>query len=112
MSPDEARRVVDITREAVKFPAPRSARLQMLARAETGGLMCLGYSSMRGYGEKHGTVGELRVGEVPVRITDARGRRRYVGRIKVSEAEMIGRTPVKKKGAVPYLSVGYGLGFG
>src|SRR5262245_40064592 len=51
--PDEDRRVVDITREAVKFPAPRSARLQMLARAETGGLMCLGYSSMRGYGDKH-----------------------------------------------------------
>ena len=31
----------DITREAIKFPAPRSARLQMMARAETGGLMAL-----------------------------------------------------------------------
>src|SRR5262245_38081081 len=112
MYPDEDRRVVDITREAVKFPAPRSARLQMLARAETGGLMCLGYSSMRGYGDKHGTVGELRVGDVPVRLTDPRGRRRYIGRIKVSEAEMIGQTKVRKKGAVPYLSVGYGLCFG
>src|SRR5262245_5418470 len=112
MYDDEDRRVVDITREAIKFPAPRSARLQMLARAETGGLMCLGYSSMRGYGEKHGTVGELRVGEVPVRIADARGRRRYIGRIKVSECEMFGRTPVRKTGAVPYLSVGYGLCFG
>jgi alpha-D-ribose 1-methylphosphonate 5-triphosphate synthase subunit PhnI len=112
MYPDEDRRVVDVTREAIKFPAPRSARLQMLARAETGGLMCLGYSSMRGYGEKHGTVGELRVGTVPVRVTDPRGRRRYIGKIKVSEAEMIGRTPVKKRGAVPFLSVGYGLCFG
>jgi alpha-D-ribose 1-methylphosphonate 5-triphosphate synthase subunit PhnI len=112
MYPDEDRRVVDVTREAIKFPAPRSARLQMLARAETGGLMCLGYSSMRGYGEKHGTVGELRVGEVPMRLADPRGRRRYIGRIKVSEAEMIGRTPVKKKGVVPFLSVGYGLCFG
>jgi alpha-D-ribose 1-methylphosphonate 5-triphosphate synthase subunit PhnI len=112
MYPDEDRRVVDVTREAIKFPAPRSARLQMLARAETGGLMCLGYSSMRGYGEKHGTVGELRVGDVPVRLADERGRRRYLGKIKVSEAEMIGRSPVKKKGAVPLLSVGYGLAFG
>src|SRR5262245_41170162 len=112
MYPDEDRRVVDVTREAIKFPAPRSARLQMLARAETGGLMCLGYSSMRGYGDKHGTVGELRVGDVPVRLTDPRGRRRYVGRIKVTEAEMIGRTPVKQKGAIPFLSVGYGLCFG
>ena len=112
MYPDEDRRVVDVTREAIKFPAPRSARLQMLARAETGGLMCLGYSSMRGYGDKHGTVGELRVGDVPVRLVDPRGRRRYLGKIKVSEAEMIGRVPVKKKGAVPFLSVGYGLCFG
>jgi len=104
--------VVDITREAIKFPAPRSARLQMLARAETGGLMCLGYSSMRGYGEKHGTVGELRVGDVPVRLADPRGRRRYLGKIKVTETEMIGRSPVKKKGRVPFLSVGYGLCFG
>lgn len=112
MYPDEDRRVVDVTREAIKFPAPRSARLQMLARAETGGLMCLGYSSMRGYGESHQTVGELRMGDVPVRLADARGRRRYVGRIKVTEAEMIGRVQVKKKGAVPLLSVGYGLCFG
>ena len=112
MYPDEDRRVVDITREAVKFPAPRSARLQMLARAETGGLMCLGYSSMRGYGDKHGTVGELRVGDVPVRVNDASGRRRYIGKIKVSEGEMIGQTRVRKTAAVPYLSVGYGLCFG
>src|SRR5262249_40179972 len=102
MYPNEDRRLVDVTREAIKFPAPRSARLQMLARAETGGLMCLGYSSMRGYGEKHGTVGELRVGDVPVKLDDPRGRRRYVGRITVSEAEMIGRSPVRKKGAVPF----------
>jgi len=109
---DEDRRVVDITREAIKFPAPRSARLQMLARAETGGLMCIGYSTMRGYGESHQTVGELRMGTVPVRITDQRGRKRYIGRIKVTEAEMIGRVAVKKKGALPLLSVGYGLCFG
>jgi alpha-D-ribose 1-methylphosphonate 5-triphosphate synthase subunit PhnI len=108
----EDRRVVDVTREAIKFPAPRSARLQMLARAETGGLMCIGYSSMRGYGESHQTVGELRMGEVPVRVVDGRGRRRYIGRIKVTEAEMIGRMSVKKKGQPPLLSVGYGLCFG
>src|SRR5262249_6736666 len=104
MYPDEDRPVVDVTREAIKFPAPRSARLQMLARAETGGLMCLGYSSMRGYGDKHGTIGELRVGTVPVRVTDRRGRTRYLGKVKVSEAEMIGRTPVRTRGAVPFLS--------
>jgi len=43
--PNEDRTLTDITREAIKFPAPRSARLQMMARAETGGLMALGYSA-------------------------------------------------------------------
>jgi alpha-D-ribose 1-methylphosphonate 5-triphosphate synthase subunit PhnI len=112
---DGDRRVVDVTREAVKFPAPRSAVLQMLARAETGGLMCMGYSTMRGFAAGgHGTVGELRVGEVAVRVTDARGRKRYLGRITVTECEMISsvRNSKSKKDPLPYLTVGYGLCFG
>jgi alpha-D-ribose 1-methylphosphonate 5-triphosphate synthase subunit PhnI len=109
----EDRRVVDVTREAIKFPAPRSAVLQMLARADTGGLMCMGYSTIRGFAVTHGTIGELRVGEVPVRVTDPRGRRRYLGKIKVTECEMVGGATkrVQKKGP-PRLSVGYGLCFG
>jgi alpha-D-ribose 1-methylphosphonate 5-triphosphate synthase subunit PhnI len=110
--PDEDRRVFDVTREAIKFPVPRSAVLQMLARAETGALMCMAYSTQRGFGNSHGTVGELRVGDVPVRILDKRGRRRYVGKIKVTETEMIGSISAPKKGSLPYLSVGYGLCFG
>jgi alpha-D-ribose 1-methylphosphonate 5-triphosphate synthase subunit PhnI len=109
---DTNRRVVDITREAVKFPAPRSAALQMLARAETGGIMSLAYSAQRGFGSAHATVGELRVGEVPVRVRDARGRVRVVGRIRVTEAEMISKIRMQKKDPVPYLSLGYGLCFG
>jgi alpha-D-ribose 1-methylphosphonate 5-triphosphate synthase subunit PhnI len=110
----ENRRVVDVTREAIKFPAPRSAVLQMLARADTGGLMCMGYSTMRGFAVAHGTIGELRVGEVPVRVVDGRGRHRHLGKIKVTECEMVGgatRGRGKKKGP-PRLSVGYGLCFG
>lgn len=108
------RRVVDVTREALRFPAPRSAVLQMMARAETGGLLCLGYSTMRGFAAGgHGTVGELRVGQVDVRIRDARGRARYIGRITVSECEMVNSVKsAKKKDTTPYLSVGYGLCFG
>lgn len=109
---EENRRVVDVTREAIRFPAPRSAALQMLARAETGGLMALAYSAQRGFGSVHATVGELRVGEVPVRVRDARGRVRTVGRIRVTEAEMISKIKVQKKDPVPYLSLGYGLCFG
>jgi len=119
-SPDEDRRVFDVTREAIKFPVPRSAVLQMLARAETGALMCMAYSTMRGFGESHGTVGELRVGEVPVRIVDHRGRKRYVGKIKVTETEMVGGGRRRSAGgrngrsgeSSATLSIGYGLCFG
>ena len=106
------RQVTDITREAVRFPALRSARLQMLARAETGGLMALGYSSMRGYGSVHPTVGELRVGLAAVHVTDPSGRKRYIGSIKVTEAEMITEGSEVEKGEVPYFGIGYGLCFG
>lgn len=109
---DAARRLVDVTREAVKFPAPRSAALQMLARAETGGVMALAYSAQRGFGSAHATVGELRVGEVPVRVRDARGRVRVIGRVRVTEAEMISKIRTQKKDPVPYMSLGYGLCFG
>src|ERR1700743_819596 len=113
--PGEDRRIADVTREAIKFPVPRSAVLQMLARAETGALMCMAYSTQRGFGVSHGTVGELRVGDVPVRLRDSRGRLRYVGKIKLTETEMVGSISVSKKGSnrsVPQLSVGYGLCFG
>jgi len=105
-------RVTDVTREAIKFPAPRSAVLQMLARAETGALMCMGYSTMRGFAVAHGTIGELRVGQVPLRVVDPRGRRRYLGKIRVTECEMVGGARKRKKKGPPLLSVGYGLCFG
>lgn len=102
----------DITREAIKFPAPRSARLQMLARGETGGLMALGYSSMRGFGSVHPTVAELRYGSIPLRVKDPSGRVRYIGKIAVTEAEMIVEGKSAQKKAIPYYSIGYGLCFG
>lgn len=118
----EDRRLFDVTREAIRFPVPRSAALQMLARAETGALMCMAYSTMRGFGMSHGTVGELRVGDVPVRLRDRRGRVRSIGRIRVSEAEMVGGGSRGGRGgeaggparraAGPRYSIGYGLCFG
>jgi alpha-D-ribose 1-methylphosphonate 5-triphosphate synthase subunit PhnI len=109
---NEDRTLVDITHEAIRFPAPRSARLQMLSRAETGGLMAMGYSSMRGFGSVHPTVGELRYGNVPVNIKDPSGRVRYAGKIEVTEAEMISSVSAAKKNAVPKYTIGYGLCFG
>ncbi|HZY37056.1 MAG TPA: carbon-phosphorus lyase complex subunit PhnI [Mucilaginibacter sp.] len=110
--PNDDRTLTDITREAVKFPAPRSARLQMMARAETGGLMALGYSSQRGFGSVHPTVGELRYGTIPVTVKDPSGRRRYIGKIEVTECEMITGSKPGKKNTPPYFTIGYGLCFG
>lgn len=109
---NEDTRLIDVTREAIKFPVPRSGRLQMLARAETGGIMALGYASMRGHGSVHPTVGELRLGKVDVKVTDASGRKRYIGKIQVTEAEMISKADTDKKSNVPYYAIGYGLCFG
>lgn len=112
IDPNDDRTLTDITREAIKFPAPRSARLQMMARAETGGLMAMGYSSMRGFGSAHPTVGELRYGSVPVMIKDPSGRTRYGGKIEVTEAEMVSSVSIGKKNAIPKFTIGYGLCFG
>jgi alpha-D-ribose 1-methylphosphonate 5-triphosphate synthase subunit PhnI len=109
---NEDQSLVDITREAIRFPAPRSARLQMMARSETGALMSMGYSSMRGFGSVHPTVGELRYGMVPVRIKDPRGRIRYIGSVEVTEAEMITGTKKTNDAEVALFSIGYGLCFG
>src|SRR5262245_11995983 len=47
---------VDVTRESPGFPPPRAARLQMLARGETGFMVAMAYSSLRGYGAAHPTI--------------------------------------------------------
>ena len=101
----------DITRQSMTFPAPRSAALQSLARGETGGLLTLAYSSMRGYGNIHPTLGELRVGYVPLRISHpVTGEPYVVGEVKVTEAEVLAR--FQGTDGVPRFSLGYGFCFG
>jgi len=101
----------DITRQSLTFPAPRSAALQSLARGETGGLLTLAYSSMRGYGNIHPTLGELRVGYVPLRVAHpVTGEPYEVGEVKVTEAEVLAR--FEGTDGIPRFSLGYGLCFG
>jgi len=103
--------IFDITRQSLTFPAPRSASMQTMARAETGGLLLLAYSNMRGYGDIHPTIGELRVGFLPVRIKHPyRGEPYTVGEIKVTEAEVIAR--FESKDGTAKFTLGYGLCFG
>lgn len=80
--------IPDLTREPLLFPARRAHTLQSLARAETGGVLALGYSAMRGYGQAHPTVNELRLSEAEVRVTHPRGTVFSAGRIRTSQAEV------------------------
>jgi alpha-D-ribose 1-methylphosphonate 5-triphosphate synthase subunit PhnI len=103
--------VFDITRQSLTFPAPRSASLQALARGETGGLLALAYSSMRGYGNIHPTLGELRIGYLPLTIRHpVTGEPYVVGEVKVTEAEVLAR--MQGNGGLPLFSLGYGFCFG
>jgi len=101
----------DITRRSVSFPAPRSARLQAMARGETGGLLLLAYSSMRGYGHIHPTLAELRVGYLPVRIVNPITNEPVVaGEVLVTEAEVVSR--FSNPEGEPRFHLGYGLCLG
>lgn len=103
--------VTDITRESIRFPATRSAALQTLARGESGGLLCLAYSNMRGYGSVHPTIGELRVGYLPVQVRHPHSGEPYrIGEVKVTEAEIISKKYSDRD--QPRLTLGYGLCFG
>ncbi|MFE5323115.1 carbon-phosphorus lyase complex subunit PhnI [Paenibacillus sp. NPDC056579] len=108
----------DMTREKLSFPAPRSARLQTLARGETGAMTALAYSSMRGYGAVHPTIGELRVGLAPVYVPypgseDGEAAEPvYIGEVMLTEVESINSfTQNKASGRIEFL-LGYGLCFG
>ncbi len=103
---------VDITRESIQFPAPRSAALQAMSRAETGGLLALAYSNMRGYGMVHPTVGELRVGMMPVEVENPySGKAELIGEVKVTECEIISESREMIDG-LPRFTLGYGFCLG
>lgn len=85
---------VDATMVPLSFPAPRSVRLQTLARGMTQAVEALGYAAIRGFGPAHPTVGELRQGRVAVAVDhplEAGGSEDayYLGSIPVTEVESV-----------------------
>ena len=106
----------DITRRKLTFPAPRSARLQTLARGETGAMVALAYSSMRGYGAVHPTIGELRVGYcalvIPYPLGYGDDDSLYLGEILMTEVESINGFVHNHGSEVIQFVLGYGLSFG
>ena len=103
----------DITREPLVFPVPRSAALATMARAETGSLLAIAYSNMRGYGDVHPTVAELRVGYLPVRLPHpVTGELAEVGEVLMTECEVVAMYAATEPGGKPVFTVGYGACFG
>jgi alpha-D-ribose 1-methylphosphonate 5-triphosphate synthase subunit PhnI len=112
--------VKDITKGSLLFPASRAERLQTLARGLTGALTALGYMALRGYGALHPTVGELRVGGLPVTVPNPDGDpddpedAYWIGEVRVTEVETLVPVPVPRGQGRADLrfELGYGISFG
>lgn len=109
----------DVTKHSVQFPTTRSERLQILTRGNTGAVTSLGYAAIRGYGEVHPTVGELRVGRLPLTIehpTNASSNVEddyYIGSVKVTEVESFIPMSIKNgQQEELQFEIGYGIAFG
>jgi alpha-D-ribose 1-methylphosphonate 5-triphosphate synthase subunit PhnI len=88
----------DVTTASITFPTTRSQRLQVLTRGQTGAVTALGYASLRGFGggSLHPTVGELRVGRLPLLVEEVfmegpfdEEDSYFVGEIQISEVETL-----------------------
>lgn len=102
----------DVTMNTLSFPTPRSAILQTLARSDTGYISGLAYSSLRGFGSVHPTVGELRTGWISVEIPYvlSEGESIYVGEILLTEVESFVTASKKTNKEHDDLKVGLGYG--
>nr|WP_263324512.1 carbon-phosphorus lyase complex subunit PhnI [Neobacillus sp. Marseille-Q6967] len=117
---DDNREPDDVTKKSLEFPSSRSQRLQILTRGETGAVTSFAYAVIRGYGALHPTVGELRVGSIPIHIDDPMDAVNeeedayYIGEIKVTEAEMLIPVTIEKGNGKEEIEfeIGYGLVFG
>jgi alpha-D-ribose 1-methylphosphonate 5-triphosphate synthase subunit PhnI len=104
----------DITRDPVRPGAPRSARLSVMARAETGALVNLWYRNILGPdGYIHEvTLGEVRHGRLPVRVTHpATAQPVCLGEVRVTEVEAIEDLDGAEEDR-GFFDVGYGLCLG
>jgi alpha-D-ribose 1-methylphosphonate 5-triphosphate synthase subunit PhnI len=104
----------DVTRSAARPPAPRSAVLSSMARAETGALVALWYRSVRGPDGvvNEVTLGEVRHGRLPLRVIHPlTGNPVEVGTIRATEVEAIEDLDGADEDRTR-LDIGYGLCFG
>lgn len=102
----------DITRNYPNAPYPRSAVLQVMSRGETGALLTVGYTTMRGYGDVHPTIGDLRIGELDIKFTHPFTKNEVtVGTIEATAVESVGTFNKDSQGDTK-LTTGFGFCFG
>lgn len=103
----------DITRTFPLPPYPRSALMQVMSRGETGALLAFAYTTMRGYGDVHPTIGDLRLGTTDFSFRHPfTGKKAKVGEMRFTACETAGSFNRDKKDGRIRLSVGYGFCFG
>jgi alpha-D-ribose 1-methylphosphonate 5-triphosphate synthase subunit PhnI len=102
----------DITREPPVYPVSRAARLQMLARADEGWVLGMGYATQRGFAYSHPFGGDIRLGSAVVELVpDELGFAVEIGEIELTECQMINHF-VGSASVPPQFTRGYGLVFG
>lgn len=102
----------DITRDPPAHPLPRTARLQMLARADEGWVLGMAYSTQRGYAYTHPFAGEIRFGAVPLEIVpDELGFPIEIGEIELTDCQMVNQFAGSAT-QPPQFTRGQGLVFG
>ncbi|MGN6526064.1 MAG: carbon-phosphorus lyase complex subunit PhnI [Burkholderiaceae bacterium] len=102
----------DITRDPPAYPLPRAGWLQMLARADEGWVLGMGYSTQRGYAHTHPFAGDIRSGRVTVEVVpDELDFAIEIGEVEVTECQMVNQF-VGSVGVPPVFTRGHGLVFG
>jgi alpha-D-ribose 1-methylphosphonate 5-triphosphate synthase subunit PhnI len=110
-SPDDVE-PPDITCDPPIYPMPRAGWLQMLARADEGWVLGMGYSTQRGYAHTHPFGGDIRFGPVPLEVVpDELDFPIEIGEIELTECHMINQFGGSAD-KPPQFTRGYGLVFG
>ncbi|MGW3955976.1 carbon-phosphorus lyase complex subunit PhnI [Streptomyces sp. NPDC004752] len=82
----------DLTRQPLSGPTPRSARLTMMARADSTAIITMAYQTtyVADHAAEYPTLSELRYGRLPLAVPHGRtGGRVVIGTVPVTEAEVV-----------------------
>jgi alpha-D-ribose 1-methylphosphonate 5-triphosphate synthase subunit PhnI len=104
--------ISDITRVFPEPPYPRSAVMQTMSRGESGSMLGFAYTSIRGYGDVHPTIGDIRTGTSTVKFIHPFTKKEVkVSTLDVTACESAGTFEKQENGEVK-LTTGFGFCFG